>query len=192
MRRAIIITMAIGLLLSKIAPISAQGIFIAPDNTMNLLLREYDNPPLYIPKLEKQPIGLIQIESNLDSIALGNLEFKTVYVKPLRLESYGELLDSYVQIIRLGRAKTQIMQPNVHAVDRKYIKVFLNPPKVDEEKLTRQQWKEFFGMDVWYPYYKAKEIEDWVKKRFSIKIWKFKGKPKFRRNRIDYIFKMRF
>lgn len=192
MHRALIITMVIGWSLSKIVPIGAQDIFVMPYSPTTPLLKQYDISPIYIPKLETKSTQLIQGEGNLDGIALGSLEFNTVYVTPLTLKSDDELLDSYAEILRLKRTRTPMLQPSVPAVDRKYIKAFLNPPKVDEEKLIRQQWKEFFGMDVWYPYYKAKEIEDWVKEKFKVKIWKFKGKPRFRRDRIDYIFRMKF
>ena len=192
MRRTLIITMVIWWALSKIAPIGAEDIFIMPHSPTAFLLKQYDTSPIYIPKLETKSIKLIQTERNLDDVPLSYLKFNTVYVLPLKLKSHDELLDSYAQILRLERAKTQILQSSVPTVDHKYIKAFLNPPKVDEEKLIRQQWREFFGMDVWYPYYKAKEIEDWVKEKFRIKIWKFKGKPRFRRDRVDYIFKMKF
>jgi len=192
MRRTLIITMVIWWSTGTIVPIDAQDIFIIPQSPATLLLKQYDISPIYIPKLEMRIIELIKIKRNLDSSALDYLEFSTVSVKPLKLESYNELLDSYVQILRLGRAKTRALQSRAHAVDRAYIKAFLNPPKVDEEKTIRQLWKEFFGIDVWYPYYKAKEVEDWVKEKMSVRIWKFKGKPRFRRDRFDYTFKMRF
>ena len=192
MRRVLIMTIAIWWSTSTIVSIDAQDIFIVPHSPATLLLQQYDISPIYIPRLETKFIKLIRIERNLDGISLGSLGFSKVSVKPLKQESHNELLDSYVRILRSERTKARILQSGVHAASRKYIKAFLNPPKVDEEKKIRQLWKEFFGIDVWYPYYKAKEIEDWVKERMSVKIWKFKGKPRFRKDRFDYTFKMRF
>lgn len=77
-------------------------------------------------------------------------------------------------------------------VDREVFNKLYNKPKIDEEKMLREQWKKAFGIDVWYPYYKAKNVEKWIKKRLSIKIFKLKGEPQFARNQILYTFKAEF
>jgi hypothetical protein len=77
-------------------------------------------------------------------------------------------------------------------VDREVFNKLYNKPKIDEEKMLREQWKKAFGIDVWYPYYKAKSVERWVKKKLSIKIFKLKGEPQFARNQILYTFKVKF
>jgi hypothetical protein len=69
---------------------------------------------------------------------------------------------------------------------------FYNTPKVSEEKRLRQEWAKVFGIDVWTPYYKAKEVEDWVKEKCSVKVFKLKGKPEFSKNSFVYVFKTRF
>lgn len=67
-----------------------------------------------------------------------------------------------------------------------------NKHKIDEKEAIRSEWKKAFGVDVWYPYYKAKEVEDWVRERFSVKVFGIKGKPKFEDNQIRYVFKTTF
>ncbi|MFA5119454.1 MAG: hypothetical protein WC695_11515 [Candidatus Omnitrophota bacterium] len=69
---------------------------------------------------------------------------------------------------------------------------FYNTPKVSEEKMLRQEWAKVFGIDIWSPYYKAKEVEDWVKEKCSVKVFKLKGKPEFSKNSFVYVFKTRF
>ena len=67
-----------------------------------------------------------------------------------------------------------------------------NKDEEDEKKILREKWKELLGIDIFYPYFKAKELEDWIKDRVSIKIFGMKGRPKFDRNQIIYTFKARF
>lgn len=62
----------------------------------------------------------------------------------------------------------------------------------DEKKRIRQEWEFFFGMDVWYPYFKVKEVEDWVCDRANVELFDFKGRLKFERNQISYSFKRKF
>jgi len=78
------------------------------------------------------------------------------------------------------------------SVDREVFNKLYNKPKVGEEKILREEWKKVFGIDVWYPYYKAKDVERWVKKRLSVKVFKLKGEPKFERNQALYTFKAKF
>ncbi len=67
-----------------------------------------------------------------------------------------------------------------------------NKPKVDERAQIRAEWTKTIGFDVWKPYFLFKEIEDWFKERFSIKIFGLKGKPQFGGNKFIYVFKGRF
>jgi len=60
------------------------------------------------------------------------------------------------------------------------------------KKILRKKWKEWLGIDIFYPYFKAKEIEDWVKDKCSIKLFKMKGRPKFEKDRFTYTFKTKF
>lgn len=65
------------------------------------------------------------------------------------------------------------------------------PPK-DDKKELRERWKELLGLDVFIPYFKAKEAEDWIKEKVSIRFRGFKGKPHFKDDQIKYIFKIKF
>ncbi len=63
---------------------------------------------------------------------------------------------------------------------------------IDEKKILRKKWKDMLGVDIFYPYFKAKEVEDWIKEKARIDFFKLKGEPEFRRNQIQYIFKLKF
>jgi hypothetical protein len=64
--------------------------------------------------------------------------------------------------------------------------------KRDEQRIIREAWKEWLGIDIWYPYFKAKEIERWICDRFKVKIFNFRGRLKFEKDEVRYTFKMRF
>ncbi|MGE5307655.1 MAG: hypothetical protein ACM3OC_01060 [Deltaproteobacteria bacterium] len=67
-----------------------------------------------------------------------------------------------------------------------------NRSKPDEKTLLRAAWAQAFGFDVWYPYYKAQEVESWVKERFRVRVFKLKGEPEFTRNSIAFNFNAKF
>jgi hypothetical protein len=75
---------------------------------------------------------------------------------------------------------------------RDVFRMLYNKRKVNEEKIIRQEWEKVLGMDVWYPYYKAKEVETWVKEKCSFRVFKFKGTPQFEKHQFTYVFKSRF
>jgi hypothetical protein len=66
--------------------------------------------------------------------------------------------------------------------------------QTDERKKIREDWKKLLGIDIFYPYFKAKEIEHVVQEKTSLKILDLKGRPEFSENykEIDYIFKKKF
>ena len=64
--------------------------------------------------------------------------------------------------------------------------------KNEEKKIVREAWEEWLGLDIWYPYFKAKEIEDWLCDRFKLRIFRFRGRMKFENERLTYTFKMQF
>ena len=71
------------------------------------------------------------------------------------------------------------------------------PPdkQIDEavESITiREQWERNLGIDIFYPYFKAKELESKVREKTSVRILKLKGKAEFKNNEAKYIFKVRF
>jgi hypothetical protein len=71
-------------------------------------------------------------------------------------------------------------------------KELYNPPVVDEKKTLRAEWRKAFGLDVWYPYYQVKAVEDWVSDRLGVKVFKLKGRPEFKDNQLKYSFGTRF
>ena len=183
-------------LLYLVAPLCAQNILITPNDQFNLLLKKEDLFQKHLPELKINSVEPIPMEMEPYDISLNYQVFNAIYNKSfyLLIENY-DLFDEYLQGQELYPAKT--IQPEIKKshntnVDRRLLNALTNKPKVDEEKMIREAWKKAFGIDVWYPYYKAKEIEDWVKERLSFKIFKLKGKPKFQKNQILYIFKTTF
>ena len=74
-------------------------------------------------------------------------------------------------------------------------KAFAAPQNADEDrKKLRDEWKEFLGLDVFYPYFKADEVEQYVSKKTSVKVFNLNGKPEFDRSSkgVKYIFKRKF
>jgi len=100
---------------------------------------------------------------------------------------YGTLTERFLPAQR--QASAELPQP---AVNRRVFTALYNAKNEDEKDTIRRQWEEAFGVDVWFAYYKAKEAEDWVKQRLSVRIGKFKGEPAVDRTRVFYTFKSRF
>ncbi|MCM8779230.1 MAG: hypothetical protein NC898_00250 [Candidatus Omnitrophica bacterium] len=64
--------------------------------------------------------------------------------------------------------------------------------KENEKKILREEWKDLLhGLDIFYPYFKIKEIEEWLGEKASLEILNFKGKPKLDEDQIFYVFKMK-
>lgn len=61
-----------------------------------------------------------------------------------------------------------------------------------EKILLREQWERNIGIDVFYPYFKAKELESKVRQKTSVRIFKIKGKPEFKSNEAKYTFSIKF
>jgi hypothetical protein len=127
------------------------------------------------------------------------------YAQTILINPYGptnpqinslELEDKTAKAIRLGIDPDNIIlvikKRQNTALARGVFNSLYNPPKIDEEKIIREEWRKAFGMDVWRPYYKAKEVEKWVKKKFSVKVFKLKGEPAFEKNQFTYTFKTKF
>jgi len=64
----------------------------------------------------------------------------------------------------------------------------------NERKKIREEWKETLGLDVFYPYFKAQEVEDYIQQKTTVKVFNLKGKPEFNREskEVKYIFKSKF
>ena len=193
MSRTVSAIFIISCLLYLLGPLYAQDALIAPYEHRALLFKEDDLSQI---NLSEPMINLakpIQIKIELYKTSLDYQLFSATRnrLAYLRVEDDG-LFGNDFQRLELDLAKTtppEIKKLHNTAVNRKVFNMLYNKAKVDEKRMLREAWKRTFGIDVWYPYYKAKEIEDWVKERFSVKIFGLKGKPKFERDHILYIFK---
>ena len=61
-----------------------------------------------------------------------------------------------------------------------------------EKEILREKWSDLLGIDIFMPYFKAKEIEEKISEKASIKIYKMKGKPVFENSQVKYVFKAKF
>ena len=65
-----------------------------------------------------------------------------------------------------------------------------------EKILLREQWEKQLGIDLFYPYFKAKEVESKVKEKTSVKtnmrLLKLRGSPEFKSNEAKYTFTVKF
>ncbi|OQX80289.1 MAG: hypothetical protein B6D56_05340 [Candidatus Omnitrophica bacterium 4484_70.1] len=63
----------------------------------------------------------------------------------------------------------------------------------EDKKLLRREWKKMLGgVDIFFPYFKAKEVEKWIKKKARVDFFKVKGEPSFKKDKVQYIFKINF
>ena len=61
-----------------------------------------------------------------------------------------------------------------------------------EKIIIREQWERNIGIDIFYPYFKAKELESKIREKSSVRVFKLKGKPEFKNNEAKYIFSIKF
>ncbi|PIV39605.1 MAG: hypothetical protein COS29_01685 [Candidatus Omnitrophica bacterium CG02_land_8_20_14_3_00__42_8] len=61
-----------------------------------------------------------------------------------------------------------------------------------EKIVLREQWERNIGVDIFYPYFRAKELESKVREKSSVRVFKLKGKPEFKNNEAKYIFSVKF
>jgi hypothetical protein len=63
-----------------------------------------------------------------------------------------------------------------------------------EKQQLRQQWHDLVGVDVFMPYFKVKEAEDFVSDKTKITVFNFRGKAHFneKKKQVEYIFRKRF
>lgn len=69
-----------------------------------------------------------------------------------------------------------------------YIKV---GDRSEKEKI-RWQWKRALGIDLFFPYFKAKEIAKKTESKTKTKVFRLKGKAKIKKDEVKYIFKLKF
>jgi predicted transcriptional regulator len=158
-------------------PLAAQDAFVNPKIPYGFLSREN------IVALEKIIIMKNNVieprEKILEHLYDNSDDFMD---KPVQWPQFQLLPREYLE---QGRSDTI-------AASRQAFRSFYNTPKVSEEKMIRQEWAKVFGIDIWSPYYKAKEVEAWVKDKCSVRVFKLKGKPEFSKGGFTYVFKTRF
>ncbi|MGE5197616.1 MAG: hypothetical protein ACM3IL_03820 [Deltaproteobacteria bacterium] len=165
-------------------PLCAQNPFINLTEQGNFLIGTDNLSQKYPPLTEATPPSQIQIYQ----LPQDYPEPTVLYGKSFSLFiTNGYLMNKYWEQRRSFAARAAQLQ-----VDRKVFKMLYNKPKVDEKKLIRQEWEETLGVDVWLPYYKAKEVEHWVKERISFRVFKLKASPIIEKNRFAYVFKRTF
>lgn len=62
----------------------------------------------------------------------------------------------------------------------------------EEKAHLRKEWSETLGMDIFLPYFKAEEVESWIKEKARLNFFKMKGEPQLKRDQIQYIFQVDF
>jgi hypothetical protein len=193
MRQLVGIILIFYWLLFARAPLCAQNTPLDPFQQYNFLFNS-DNllprPEINLP--EPMQTEIKQLGNIIENC---RLLFTPDHKPRYRLIEHDDLLEKYLQELKIEPAvtmKIEVKKLSSFTVDRKVFNALYNKPWVDEKKLIRDAWRKVFGIDVWYPYYKAKEIEDWVKERMCIKVFKLKGNPEFRKDQILYVFKAKF
>lgn len=72
-------------------------------------------------------------------------------------------------------------------------KAYAEPIDTDQEKIAaRKKWAEILGIDIFSPYFTAKDIETAIKNKTKTRFFGIRGSAEFDRNTIQYIFKMNF
>lgn len=61
-----------------------------------------------------------------------------------------------------------------------------------EKTVLREQWEKQLGIDIFYPYFKAKELETKVREKTSVRVFKMRGKSEFKSNEAKYTFTIKF
>lgn len=61
-----------------------------------------------------------------------------------------------------------------------------------EKIILREQWERNIGIDIFYPYFKAKELESKVREKTSVRVLKMRGKSEFKNNEAKYTFSIKF
>jgi hypothetical protein len=64
----------------------------------------------------------------------------------------------------------------------------------NEKVQLRRQWQDLLGVDVFMPYFKVKEAEEYLTDKTKVTVFDFRGKAHFNESKkqVEYIFKKRF
>lgn len=186
MCRNLSVAIAMICLLSAPASLFAQSPLFNFNYQSNILLES--TLPFQHDLENPQTFSVIPAALGPQNEAIGYAQLFIPFDRPLYSLTRNEVLiyEYWQELKRRANRNAQVR------VDRRVFNLLYNKPKIDEKKLIRMAWKKVFGVDVWYPYYKVKEIEDWVKERMSVRVCGFKGKPKFENDQILYVFKKKF
>lgn len=126
-------------------------------------------------KLESIPAPL---EQNLVPLEWRSSELKKILSMDV-WNTYLYYRDTAVKISQVKQIK--------HAVNHQALDMVNMRPQTDEKQIVRDMWtKACGGIDIWYPYFKVKEVENKIKKKLSFKIFKCKCTPKFEKNSYMY------
>ena len=196
MRRTSRITLLIYCLFSLPTALYAQNTFRNPSNPYNLLLERNSlfQEALPEPKIiYVQPIaipGEYKKEESYEPF-IGPIFYKS---PALFIKNSSQIYEYRYGLKSSPLATRELIaeRPGNAKVNRKAFYALYNKPRVDEKKRLRESWRRAFGIDVWYPYYKTKAVEDWVKEKLSVRVFRLKGKPQFDNNQILYVFKLGF
>lgn len=132
-----------------------------------------------------------------------------IYVLILAAPLFAQIPISYTEKMPMLLKTEPVMEKNLYLIkaisvsvgeapNQKSFLSFINESiraaidEREEKRLLRQQWQELLRMDIFYPYFKAKEVEEWVSQKASVKFFNLKGKPEFSNNQIKYMFRIRF
>lgn len=84
----------------------------------------------------------------------------------------------------------QDTKPFFDLFDEKKYPLYRNTSPREEQ--LREVWRNALRVDVFLPYYSAKEVESWVSEKTKMSFLKFDGKPDLSFERATYTFKMEF
>jgi hypothetical protein len=119
---------------------------------------------------------------------------KGLYTAPLSNTSLIE--QSIFDYLKAERVDTQPEKPAGFSIIALFkSKAFAAPQDKDlERKRIREEWKEFLGLDVFYPYFKGKEIQERVQEKTKVRLMNMRGRAEFDEEgqEFRYIFKRKF
>jgi len=61
-----------------------------------------------------------------------------------------------------------------------------------EKTVLREQWERNIGIDLFYPYFKAKELESKVGEKTSVRVLKLRGRSELKSSEAKYTFSVKF
>jgi|GEM_PF-2764931 len=194
MNKGVVLTLAILCLFYAREPLFAQNPLFNLNYQNNF---PFERTTLFQHDLEKpQSFTITPAALQTHSQTIGYGQFFAPFNKPIYpLINDEELIYEYWYNLKTQADKitqSATLKQKKFTVDRKVFNALYNKPKIDEKRLIRLAWKRVFGVDVWYPYYKVKEIEDWVKEKVSVRVFGLKGRPRFENDQILYVFKAKF